>query len=375
LISIQDYNTVLYKKFKFKQYQSRFGGMSMFRKSILAVSALLVLPVFTMAQGSNDGATVVATFLPVPPTVDGTVAAGEWDAAGVAPGAWSDHGSATGADAAFPTTVKVAYSIDGLYILFSCVDDEVIAGAGGSEHLGSGPTGAPGQQQPFTFGGATDYLAIYLDPLNYANDAPNSNFYSYSIQAEPGVTWDNADSSYTYTELGQFGGHAAKLNPPIVNADGNLQYWAGGVSWDAPGMVVKDGPTADGYVMEFFMPWDMFSGYTTNFASEVLDGISDINLDNTDAPYAVQNALSHAFRFDADNKAYSVGSGVVTGMPKAGSQWKIQFCRYSETAVPAYSNWVGDTGGFASKPFGTIEFGGLPDDGGTSIREAFIHAN
>lgn len=345
----------------------------MFRKSILA-AGLLVMPVFAMAQGSNDGATVVAPFLAVPPIVDGTVSAGEWDAAGVAPGGWTDHGSATPADANFPTSVKVAYGLNGLYVLFECVDDEVIAGAGASEFLGSGPTGVAGQGQPFTFGGATDYLAVYVDPSNYADSNPSSSSYSYSIQAEPGMTWNNAPSSYTYTELGQFGGFAAKLDPPLTNADGNLQFWAGGVSWEAPDMVIKDGATANGYVMEFFFPWSTFSGYTTNWASQPLDGISDIRADSTD-PFNVENATVPAFRFSDTGEPFSVGIGAVTGMPAAGTEWKIQFCRYSQTAVPSYTNWVGDSGGFVSRPFGNLEFGTIAGSGPNSIQEAFLHSN
>lgn len=338
----------------------------MFKKSILAVSALLVLPVFSMAQ-SNDGATVVATFMATPPTVDGTISAGEWDAAGVAPGEWSDHGSATPADAAFPTSVRVAYSVDGLYILFECVDDLALAAAGGSESFGG--------EQPFTFGGETDYLAVYLDPSNYADGNPGSNRFSYSIQAEPGMTANNADASYTYTELGQFGNMAAKLDPPFTNADGNLQYWAGGVGWDAPGLVVMDGETAEGYAMEFFIPWSALPGYTLDWTSEPLDGIADIRLDNTD-PFGVANASVPGFRFAEDGTAYAVGLGAVTGMPLPGTVWKAQFCRYTDTATPAYSNWVGDTGGFVSRPFGNIEFGGLGDNPGSAVAEALsLHSN
>ncbi|MBZ0256066.1 hypothetical protein K8I31_08395 [bacterium] len=335
---------------------------------LFALAACLIVPA---ALAVNEGATVTAPFLATPPTIDGVVSDGEWDDAAVPPGDWSDHGSATLAGDE-TTVVKVAYSVDGLYILFQCVDPEVLAG-NGSEYLGSGPTAVDGQAQPFTFSGPTDYLAIYVDPSNYPDDGLNSSFFSYSIQAEPAVTaWDE-DASYTYTEAGQNGRFKRKFDPPLVDNDGVTHYWAGGISWELNKSKIIDGPTADGYVMEWFVAWTDLDGYYMNWASEVLDGIADVALDETD-PFNSENGLVHAFFLDADSGAGIGGTGFgnATGMPLPGTEWKIQFSRYSQTAVPSYTNWVGDTGGFVTRPFGTLIFG---DASGSAVRDALMHVS
>jgi hypothetical protein len=342
-------------------------------KNLFVLTLALLVPGIVMAQATNEGAKVVAPFLVTPPTIDGVVSDGEWDAAATAEGDWSDHGSTTLADPAYPTTVKVAYGLQGLYILYDCVDDEVLAIAGGSEYLGSGPT-VEGQGQPFTFGGATDYLATYIDPTNYADNLPGADNYSYSIQGEPAVTaTDGAETaSYTYTEAGQSGSFKRRFVPPIEATDGTLHYWAGGISWELPeNALIVDGPTENGYVMEWFLPWNTFDGYFPNWASQVSDALADIDQDATD-PVLSANALVHSLRTaDGVDNGYP-GLGNVTGMPLPGTQWKIQFSRYTEMAAPQYTNWVGDTGGFVTRPFGTLEFGTAE---ASDIRDAMLHLN
>ncbi|MBN2328947.1 MAG: hypothetical protein JXR73_17540 [Candidatus Omnitrophica bacterium] len=341
------------------------------RSIICAAAVLLVLPVMSFAQGTNSGATVTAPFLVTPPVIDGAVSDGEWDAAATLEGPWSDHGSTAQADSAFPTTVKVAYSLKGLYILFECVDDEVLAKAGASEYLGSGPTAVEGQGQPFGFGEDTDYLAVYLDPTNYQDDQLNANYFSYSIQAEPAVTatGGSESSSYTYSEAGQSGRFKRLFNPPLTDNDGNVHYWAGGVSWELDGTVIVDGPTDAGYVMEWFIPWGDLDGYYQNWAGEILDGLSDIGQDETD-PFYSSNALLHAYFAGEGGSVSYPGFGAVTGMPMPGSTWKVQFSRYSEGMTPQYVNWVGDTGGFVTRPFGNLVFG---DAEVTAVRDAILH--
>lgn len=343
----------------------------MVKQVILTVFAVCMVSAMAFAQGTNEGATVTAPFLVTPPVIDGVVSDGEWDAAGVTEEQWTQHDAATPEDANYPTQARVAYSVNGLYILFECVDDMVLAGAGGSEFLGSGPSGIEGQGQPFTFGGDTDYLAVYIDPTNYADDLPSSSLFSYSIQTEPAVTFTEGEeeSSYTYTEVGQFGAFKRLFNPPVVDADGNTVYWANGVSWELDGAQIVDGPTENGYVTEFFIPWTDLSGYYANWASQVLEGIADVGLDATD-PFNVENGISRAILFAEDGTPSYAGFGAVTGMPMPGTQWKIQFCRYSAESVPQYVNWVGDTGGFVSRPFGNLVFGDAP---ATAVRDAIMH--
>jgi hypothetical protein len=335
-----------------------------------ALAIILLLPVIGFAQGTNSGATVTAPFLSTPPVIDGAVSAGEWDSAATLEGPWSDHGSATEANPDFPTTVKVAYSLKGLYILFDCVDDAVNAVAGASEFLGSGPT-VEGQGQPFTFGGETDYLAVYVDPANYQDDQPNASWFSYSIQAEPAVTATGGSetSSYTYSESGQYGRFKRLFNPPLTDADGTEHFWANGVSWDLQGSMLVDGPTDTGYVMEWFIPWGDLDGYYQNWAGEVLDGLADVGQDETDTFFSL-NAMFHAYFVAEDGSISYPGLGAVTGMPMPGTTWKIQFCRYSQGMAPDYINWVGDTGGFVTRPFGNLVFG---DAEVTAIRDAIIH--
>lgn len=334
---------------------------------LMALSAAFVLGA-PLAQAANEGAKVVAGFMVTPPTIDGKVTAGEWDAAGVAPGTFTAHDSATPEDPAQPTKVRVGYSVDGLYVLFECTDTLVLAG-NGSEYFTGGPA-VEGQQQPFTFGGATDYLAIYVDPSDYPDDANNASFYSYSIQAEPAVTAWSETSSYTYTEKGQFGGMKEKYNPPVVDVNGTTWYWGGGGSWELKKSKIVDGETANGYVMEFFIAWSDLDGYFSNYASEILAAVSDIDGDGSD-PYYNQFGMMRSFYFDdAGVMNGAPGSGLVTGMPAPGTMWKVQFCRYSQESSVGYVNWVGDTGGFVSRPFGDLEFGTVSP---SMVRDAMLH--
>ncbi len=328
------------------------------KKFLLFGMALSLLAPVALAL--NEGATVTAPFLATPPTIDGVVSAGEWDDAAVASGEWSEHSSDLTQDPLEPTVVKIAYSVDGLYILFECTDTNVAAAAGGSEING---------QNTFSFGGDTDYLAVYLDPLNYADDALNSAWFSYSIQAEPGVTVNAEDESYTYSEVGQFGRFRNKFDPPLDNGDGTLTYWGGGVTWDLSNTKIVDGPTDDGYAMEWFISWTDLNGYYANYGSEVLEAVIDVGLEQTD-PFNVLNGIVHGFFLDGDNVIGNIGFGNVTGMPMPGTAWKIQLARYTEAAAPQYTNWVGDTGGFVSRPFGNLIFG---EASGSAVREALIH--
>lgn len=324
---------------------------------LFALAACLIVPA---AQAVNEGATVTAPFLATPPTIDGVVSAGEWGDAAVASGEFSEHNTDLTEDPLEPTTVKVAYSVDGLYILFECTDTSVLAAAGGSEINGA---------NTFSFGGDTDYLAVYVDPSNYPDDALNSAWFSYSIQAEPGVTANSADESYTYSEKGQFGRFKNKYDPPQQNDDGTVTYWGNGVSWDLKDSKLVDGPTSDGYAMEWFIAWTDLDGYYQNYGSEVLDSIVDVGLDQAD-PFNIETALVHGFFLDGDNVIGGIGFGNATGMPLPGTTWKIQFARYTSAAAPQYTNWVGDTGGFVSRPFGNLVFG---EASGSAVRDALMH--
>ncbi|MEW6235003.1 MAG: hypothetical protein AB1656_06425 [Candidatus Omnitrophota bacterium] len=346
-------------------------------KRSLAVSLALIgfcaLPGLIMAQ------TVTAPFVAKAPAIDGVVSAGEWDGAATVEGAWNEHSSATPADAAEPTVVKVCYSVDALYILFQCTDTNVQSGAVNSEFLASGPANAVGFNQPigqpFTFGGDTDYLAVYIDPTNYDNASPGADDYSYSIQMEPSKAAKNEvdafGNSYTYTEAGRWGGFKRLFNPPVKTADGKTQYWANGISWELKDSKILDGKTSNGFVVEWKFVWTDFDGYWRNWANEPLSGVSDIGLDATDVYNGVYGLIK-AFNLDAADTVFPIGTGAVTGMPKPGLVWKIQFCRYSKDSTPQYTNWVGATGGFVSRPFGDLIFGTAS---GSDVAEALMHMN
>jgi len=322
------------------------------------MAALLVLPVMGFAQ---DG-TVTAPFVAKAPVIDGKISAGEWDAAGVAQGAWTSHENTT--PAAWATNVKVCYSVDAVYFLYECEDPEPQSAVTGSENYnGLDVEGAVNSS--FAWGGDTDYVSLYIDPANIADTAPNADEFSYSIQWEPSISAknekDSAGNSYNFTECGRWGGFMAKFEPPLTNKAGALLYWGGGVSWQCPGLQIVDGKTTDGYVCEVKLPWTGLSnGYWRRYSEAGIDtggGYYDMlmNGDATDpllAEYGSMKAVSNA----ADGTAAAVGAGIVTGMPAAGTQWKVQFCRYS-TGDLGYVNWVGQTGGFVSRPFGNLIFG------------------
>ena len=194
----------------------------------------LLALIFCVVPGVAFGQSYTANFVSTPPTIDGQVAAGEWDAAEPAIGAnWTDHASATAADPNEPTKVRVLYSVDGLYILYECTDTEVVSVVLGSERGNGTPEGTPGRQPSgemgWTFSG-TDYLAIYLDPANVPDDAEiiDPSAFSYSLQAEPSMTAnsesDDMGNSYNFTEFGRFGGFRVRMK--LVSGDSPLSSFS-----------------------------------------------------------------------------------------------------------------------------------------------------
>lgn len=341
-------------------------GTKMKKMYLFLLAAALCLPQLGLAQGTNSGASVTAPFVATPPVIDGKITAGEWDAAQAAPGTWSAHDSATASTV--NTVVKAVYSVDGVYFLFDCDDAGVQSGATNSEYYHSlNIDGAI--LNPFTFGGATDYLAVYVDPANYADNLPNSSAYSYSLQFEPSMTAknqkDHLGNSFSYTEVGQAGSFKAPANPPLEDKEGNLIYWMNGVEWQgSDNLKAADAARSGGYVMELFFPWEMFTGYYRNF----LDA-DYLPADSANDPFqAAFGALRNVEMADDGTEAV-VGSGLVTGMPKPGTTWKVQFARYDGT-TGQYVNWVGDTGGFVTRPFGNLTFGPAS---GTDVRNAMMY--
>ncbi len=333
---------------------------------ILTVCAVLAAPSLVMAQSYT------ANFVATPPVIDGQISAGEWDAAEAPLGEdWTDHGSGAAADPAELTQVRVLYSVDGLYVLYECTDTDVVSVVTGSERLNGSAAGTPGRQASGDVGWSfanTDYLAIYIDPANVPDDRTETNpsIYSYSLQAEPSITandeQDDMGNSYNYTEFGRYGGFRLR-NPNPVEVDGVIEYWVNGGSWELTTSQVVDGPTADGFVMEFKITWeDLGYPYYQHVADEIIDNTTIL-----DAEDATVRTFPGAIWGLA-----AVDGGNVTGMPKPGTAWKIQFCRHSASAATQYTNWVGDTGGFVSRPFGEVVFG---EATGTAIRDAMLHNN
>ena len=122
--------------------------------------------------------------------------------------------------------------------------------------------------------------------------------------------------------------------------------------------------------MEWFRP-STFDGYYTNYGSTIDANFVETDGDATDSLFSAM-ALFPTIETAEDGTQGYPGFGCVNGMPMPGTTWKIQFSRYSETAVPAYTNWVGDTGGFVTRPFGDLVFGLAS---ASDVREALMHLN
>ncbi len=333
------------------------------------IFSLLVL--FGMVAGMAGAQNYTVNFTSKPPTIDGAVSAGEWDAAAPAITGFTQHDAAVAEDSTEPTKVRVLYGVTGLYVLYECTDKEVVSVVTGSERFNGAPEGTPGQQSSgnvgWTFAG-TDYLAIYIDPANVADDRTDvdPSFYSYSLQAEPSITAknekDDKGNSYNYTEAGRYGGDVVRntLFPTINDA---VVMWFGGGCWELNKTQIKDGATANGYVMEFMIPWgDLYCPYYERYGGRLADNIVELNgMDdqlNTE-PETVWGLER-------------VEGGKVTGMPVPGTVWKVQFSRHSASAEPQYVNWVGSTGGFVSRPFGNLIFGEVKG-GDTAVQNAALH--
>jgi hypothetical protein len=321
---------------------------------VAAVFALI--PALAIAQQSNEGATVVAPFTANPPTIDGQVTPGEWDAAAVAPGAWTAHDSTTPADATEPTVIKVMYDVLGLYILFDRTDKNVECGTTDSERLQSGPGTSPYYTPAAGVGWnfwEQDYCAIYVDPAGTGQD-----FYSYSIQAEPSMSAlgetavDYLGNSYTYTEVGQYGGMKRRFENPAEDLglpdEVDWEYWSGGASWDLKDSKIADGLRDGGYYMEMFIAYTDLNSYYDAYSGETFEDIifgtiAEVNL---------------MFPADPGYGMVKQPKGILSGMPAPGTEWDINFCVHSFSMTgPQYVNWVGDSGGFVTRPFGKLVFG------------------
>jgi len=131
------------------------------------VAGLLLLPAISYGQSYT------VNFTAMPPVIDGKVSAGEWDAASPAITTFIAHDTGDAEDANELTKVRVLYSVDALYILYECTDTNVVSVVKGSELKNGYPADTPGRQgstdMGWTFAG-TDYLAVYLDPANVADD-------------------------------------------------------------------------------------------------------------------------------------------------------------------------------------------------------------
>ncbi len=344
----------------------------MMRRFGMVFGLLLVLPMLSFAQ---DG-TVTAPFVSTTPVIDGVVSAGEWDAAGVAAGTWTLHDSAT--EATLNTTVKVCYSLDAVYFLYECEDPNVQSAATGTEYLGGMSDKLPGYTaSSFAFGGETDYIALYVDPAGYADDKPNADSYSYSIQWEPSITAKNEKdprgNSYSYTETGRWGGFVTLFDEPLVDSDGVTYYWGGGQAWNGKDMQIVDGPSSNGFVCELKIPWGSFNGYWQRYMETGADlggNEFDIFINNGyTEPLMTQWGGIKMYELDADGNGVRVGTGIADGMPAAGTVWKVQFCRFSNGDL-GYANWVGTTGGFVSRPFGNLIFGTATP---SAVEDALLH--
>lgn len=298
-----------------------------------------------------------ANFVVKPPVIDGKVSAGEWDAAAPAIVKFTDHGSDAAQDPKEPTKVRALYSLKGLYILFECTDTLVESAATGTEGPGVSPS------WPFV---GTDYCAVYVDPANVADDRadlpadPGVNFYSYSIQAEPSRVAQSAEETFTYTEAGRYGDSLTR-NPDTT---AEARWIKGPNAWQLTDGKVFDGKTSDGYVMEYFIPWTDLNRPYYQFVGSVITG-NAIVLNAADAE--ILKAEDTIWGLEA------APGGKVTGMPMAGATWKIQFARHSASAndgAGEYVNWVGNTNGFVSRPFGNLVFGDVTS---SQINDAMLY--
>lgn len=339
------------------------------------VARFVCLSVFLCLVGSMAfSQNYEVRFTSTPPTIDGAVSPGEWDGAASAITEFVGHDTGNPEDAQESTRVRALYSVDGLYILYECTDTDVVSIVTGSERYNGAPQGTPGQQTSgsvgWTFGG-TDYLAIYIDPANVADDRTDvdPSFYSYSLQAEPSITanqlMDDNGNSYNYTEFGRFGG-ARIRNTMFPEIEGTLVMWLGGGSWEISDKTeIKDGASADGYVMEFKIAWSdlnlpYYETYGGRFISD--QGVRFIDLEGIDNDLNSEETTVWGLE--------RIPGGNVTGMPLPGTVWKVQFARHSASAAVQYVNWVGSTGGFVSRPFGSLTFGAASP---SAVLDALIH--
>lgn len=330
---------------------------------VLALAAFCLVPMVAGAQQSNEGATVTAPFMAIPPVIDGVMSPGEWDNAGVAPGTWTAHDSTT--VAANKTEVRVCYGIDGFYILYICTDSQPVAVGTNSEIHGT--------MNGFAFGAANDYIATYLDPL-YCKDAG----FTYSIQAQPSKTsldWldDVTESSFNYTELGQWGGRRMIYNPP-VEINGVLQYAGGGGGWDLMDSKIVDGPVTGGWCSEWKIAYSdlvPMAMHNMGDAAQIEGPLYELYLNGDTADPLKNQYLTLRTHVVAEDGTYQnyVGWGGGNGMPAPGTKWWMNFCRCENTSGQ-YTNWVGDSGGFVSAPYGDVVFGPAS---GSDVANATLH--
>lgn len=322
-----------------------------------------------LARETNEGAQLVAPFAGIPPVIDGVVSEGEWDNAGTAGGAWSPHNDPAPVDPAFVPVVKVQYGLRGLYILFEHPKPDPAAGDA-FERLGEWVNGSGFVWQ--------NYCSVYIDPTGGETGE------SFGFHAEPSVSVHGPDAvdpmgnSYTETGVGR-GGLAtrwtsveAAMAAQGVTAD-EVWFWdSRRLAWDFTDSRVLDGlkPDGSGFVVEWMISYtDLSHGFWNGWAV-VAGDLADVNLDE-----------DRFLKNDAGNGPLAVGlsapefaKSYVNGMPAPGTVWEMNFGANwaidNDESTPAFYNWVGDTAGFDTKPFGRVIFGEAEP---AAVREAILH--
>ncbi len=338
-------------------------------KRVLVIACVAVLFMAAGIAGAqdqtNDTATLTAPFCVVPPVIDGQISAGEWDDGGVADGPWSIHNNADLVEAQFIPVVKVKYGIKGVYVLFDSPDTDPTSG-GNYEWKGA--------VNGFSW---TNYCTVYMDTTG------GETADSWGFQAEPSMSALGSDAvnplgnSYGYDGVGlyerlrtRWTTTAQAMADQEVGAD-EVVYWAGGSVWDFKESQVRDGLKADGsgFVMEWFIAYnDLKHGFYTGYIGEVdaegwapVNAAEDVSLTNADGTGPGTSGIvapDHANSF-------------VSGMPTPGTVWEMNFgADWGDDTGPRYYNWVGDSGGFATKPHGKVTFG-APD--ATAVRDAILY--
>jgi hypothetical protein len=276
----------------------------------LSVISVLLICTFAFAQSEATRFYTVNFIYSSPPTMDGVISAGEWDAAEAAQGQFrllrtAAPGSFSTEDIGF----QALCDDTNLYVLVT-TDDSDFSGAGATA------------DDSMTF---DDDVEIFWDPGDLSeNKGGDSEDDTYQI-AIPMISGTRA---------------AGAAGPPYILHAARYDATFGGTSWNPVNVALGVDATAGAGVVEIAIPFAEMNSTAGDIANSATSGETDLE---------------------------------ITSAPSDSDKWAFNICRINGSDLPLWNFHTGDgaTAYFAERPYGEITFNVPPPPTATPTPAGF----